>query len=581
MNILWPLLLAVLVFVPAFMGYGKYLARVFGENPGAVTPAVAQRDDVDYAPTRTGVVFSHHFAAIAGAGPIVGPTVAMIYGYLPVWLWVVLGAVFFGAMMDYATLFMSLRERGRSVAQVAHGTLGRLGFILFISFTLVMLLLVTSAFLGLTTVSLTSLVPLAALKIADGQTFLRTVTGANGQVSAQIGGIASTSVILLTLTAPIIGWLLYRRKAPVRWVSLLALGIGTVSIGVGIRFPVTLPPTVWMVLLTAYVFLAAGVPVWLVLQPRDFINSFVLYLGIAALCVGGLGGGLQGVHMHVPAWQPEAGVQGIGAVWPFLFITVACGAISGFHSLVTGGTVSKQLTSEPHARTVGYGGMLLEALLAVGVIVTLGGGLDFQTYRDIVHPAPGGLPGNPILAFSLAMGRLLNQTVSLPVSMGTVFGILMVEGFVITTLDAAVRINRMLFEELWTVLFKSPPRWLRSYAFNAGLSALLMLVLCYTNSFKLIWPIFGAANQLLASLSLIVVSAWLAARGKPNFFAVLPAAFMIATTTTGLWRLLVTQYWPARNWALSAADLLLLALSAGVVCLVFRRFRTGKTPVRA
>ncbi|MDH4101213.1 MAG: carbon starvation protein A, partial [Nitrospirota bacterium] len=319
-----------------------------------------------------------------------------------------------------------------------------------------------------------------------------------------------------------------------------------------------------------YCFLAAGVPVWLLLQPRDLINSFVLYLGIVALLAATIGGGMAGVTMNFPPLSLETGTEKLGMIWPFLFITVACGAISGFHSMVTGGTVAKQVSRESHARTIGYGGMLLESLLAVTVVVAVGGGLQYAGYLDIVFPAEG--KSNPILAFSLGMGTLLNHALGISAAAGTIFGILMVEGFVITTLDAAVRLNRYLLEELWSLVFVDPPALMKSYYFNAGLSVILMFYLAYSQKFLALWPIFGAGNQLLATLTLIAVSLWLVYRGRAAWFTIVPAIFMMATTLTALYRLLVDKYLPSGNMALVAADACLMFLAVGVIVLSVRRW---------
>lgn len=562
MNILVMLLIGLVIYYLGYRFYGRFMSKVFGENDANVTPAHEFADDRDYVPSPLGVAFSHHFASIAGAGPIVGPTVAVLFGIIPVWLWLLFGAVFFGAVHDFTALFTSMREKGRSLAEVARINLGKSGFLLFIGFTTLMIILVTSAFLGLTAASLTSLVPVTNMMIDGNDTVLKTITGADGVVRAQIGGIASTSVIVLSTCAPFIGWLLYKKNVNAWKVAGLAMVVGLASIVIGVFFPVSLNPKHWMIILSIYVVIAAGAPVWVVLQPRDFMNSFILYAGIIMMAIGVVAGGLQGVTSQAPAFNIAQGDIKLGYIWPFLFITVACGAISGFHSLVAGGTVSKQASKESHARVIGYGAMILEGVLALLVLLTVAGGLDFKTYMSIVWPDKGG--ANPILAFSLSMGGLLHNALGTPISFGTVFGILMVEGFVVTTLDTAVRLNRYLFEELWAVLFTNPPAWMKSYLFNAGLSAVLMLWLAWTNTFQMIWPIFGAANQLLAALTLIVVSVWLAYRGKPTMFTVVPAVFMTVTTMAGLVLLLVKTYVPKGNVPLIVADLVMLALSVGV-----------------
>jgi carbon starvation protein len=562
LNILWLLLGAFTCIFLGYRFYSRYIANILGEDPKRTTPAIEFEDGIDYCPTKSPVVFAHHFASIAGAGPIIGPTMAIMYGYVPVWAWVILGGIFFGAVHDYVTLFVSIRERGKSVAEIARKSLGDSGFALMIAFTIIMIILVTSAFLAASATSLTSLVSLAQMRLPVDQSVLTTVVK-NGIAMGKIGGIASTSVIFITLCAPLIGFLTYRKKVSLRITIPLALLICTLSIGFGLRLPVSFDVTTWMILLSIYTFIAAGVPVWILLQPRDFINVYILYGGLLLLIAGAIGAGLQGITTAVPAFNLSGGAAApaLGMIWPFLFITVACGAISGFHALVAGGTVSKQITNEREARIIGFGGMLLETLLAVGVIIALSCGLQFNEYVQIVHPEGG--KSNPILAFALAMSGLMHKGLHIPMVFGTVFGILMVEGFVATTLDTAVRINRYLFEELWSILFRNPPRWIKSYFFNSGLSVVLMLILAFTNAFSAIWPIFGAANQLLAALTLITLAAWLAANRKKNVFLLLPAAFMIVTTIFSL-AFLAQKYLVKHNFMLLTADTLLILLAAGL-----------------
>lgn len=564
MNIAFLLLIAIPLYVIGYRYYGRYIDRIFGVNDANLTPAKALQDGVDYVPTKPGVVFAHHFASIAGAGPIIGPAVALAYGYVPAWLWIVFGAIFLGAVHDYTSLFVSLREKGKSMAEVSAHTMGRLGFGLFIGFTIAMIVLITSAFLGLTATALTSMVPVSELRLDPAHTILKTVV-VDGVPMAKIGGIASTSVIVMTLFAPVLGYLLYRRNISVWLASAVALAVGVGSIAIGLYFPITLDPRAWMVIISIYVLFAAGIPVWILLQPRDFTNSYILYAGIAALVIGVLGGGLRGVSLQAPAWNVAGGTAAIGPIWPFLFITIACGAISGFHTLVAAGTVSKQVSRESHARPIGYGGMLLESLLAVTVLMAIAGGLKWDVYKAIVFPTAAGAKSNPMLAFALGMGTLLHDALGLPVTFGTVFGILMTEGFVVTTLDTAVRLNRYLFEELWNVAFRGQaPAILRSYLFNAGLSVAAMFYLGYTNKFLTIWPIFGSANQLLGALSLIAVSVWLSLRRSPSLFTLLPAVFMLATTQVSLWRLLLNTYVPKGNWPLAVTAVILIVMSLGV-----------------
>jgi carbon starvation protein len=575
MNAAVLLVVAFIFFVAAYLLYARFIAKLFDENDKTPTPACSLQDDCDYVPTKPIVLFGHHFASIAGGGPIIGPTTALLFGFLPVWLWAVLGTIFIGCVHDMTALFASVREKGKSIAEIAKASLGNTGFFLFISFTILMLLMVTSAFLGLTATALTSVISLDVLKLSPDQTLVRTIM-VNGVVKAQIGGIASSSVIFITLCAPVVGFLVYKKQINVYLASVIAIFICAASVIIGMNYPVTLEPNTWMIILCFYTLLAAGIPVWIVLQPRDFTNSFLLYAGVAALFIGGIIAGFKGITFSAPAWNVAQGTSKMGPIWPFLFITVACGAISGFHCLVAGGTSSKQVSKETDIKKIAFGGMLLEGLLAIGVLVAVGCGIMFMDYVNIVFPTAEGAKSNPILAFAAGAGGLLNIAFGIPPLYGTIFGILLVEGFVVTTLDTAVRLNRYLFEELWQVIFKNVPKIMKSYLFNALLCVFLMYILAYKNAFLVIWPIFGSANQLLASLALIAVSVWLVNRKKTAWFTVLPAVFMMVTTIYSLIVLLFDKYLPKKNIMLSVVDVLLIIFSIGVIYLSFRKWRELK-----
>ena len=571
MNAAVLLVIAFVLFYLAYRFYARFIAKLFEENDKNPTPACALKDDCDYVPTKPLVLFGHHFASIAGGGPIIGPTVALIFGFIPVWLWAVLGTIFIGAVHDMTTLFASVREKGKSVAEIAKASLGNTGFFLFISFTILLLLLVTSAFLGLTATALTSLLSLDVLKLASDQTIVRTIVD-GGVVKAQIGGIASMSVIVITACAPVIGYLVYKREINVYLAAVIAIVVCIASVFIGMNYPVTLSPNAWMIILSFYTLLAAGIPVWIILQPRDFTNSFLLYAGVAALFIGGIVAGFKGVTFSAPVLNMAEGGAKLGPIWPFLFITVACGAISGFHCLVAGGTSSKQISKETDVKKIAFGGMLLEGLLAIGVLIAVGCGIAFSDYSSIVFPTVAGVKSNPILAFAAGAGGLLDKAFGIPPVYGTIFGILLVEGFVVTTLDTAVRLNRYLFEELWQVIFKNVPKVMKSYLFNALLCVVLMYILAYNNAFLVIWPIFGSANQLLASLALIAVSVWLVNKKKTAWFTILPAIFMMVTTIYSLVVLLLEKYIPKQNIMLAAVDVLLIILSIGVIALSYKKW---------
>jgi carbon starvation protein len=576
MNVLYYFLTALACYFLAYRFYGRFVARSIGVKADRITPAEEINDGKDFVPTRPSVLFAHHYSTIAGAGPIVGPALGILYGIGPAWLWVVFGAIFFGAVHDFVALFASLREKGSSMAEIAKKSLGRTGFLLFIGFTIILIILVTSAFLSLTAVSLTSLYDLGRLGLAEGQTMLRTTT-VNGQTMGIIGGIASTSVIVITMMAPLLGYLVTRKNIKTWLAYAIALGICFVSVYVGFNLPLSLEPTVWMFLIAVYTLFACQAPVWFILQPRDFVNVQILYIGMAAMIIGVLISGFQGLAVTAPVTNYAAGAAKMGPVWPFLFITIACGAISGFHALVAGGTSSKQLAKEGQAKAIGYGGMLLEGVLAVLVLVTIGSSLNFAEYMHITWPESGG--GNPILAFALSVGNLLHNSVGLSLAFGAVMGILVVEGFLITTLDSAVRLNRYLFEELWDALFSSVPAVMRQFWFNSGLSVLLMLALALSNGYKLLWPLFGSTNQLLAALTLIAASAWLHQAGKKSWFTIIPAVVMVITTIASLTYYLVVTYIPTGNVILAVSDILLLVLSLGVIALSLHKL-FGSAPAR-
>lgn len=570
MNVLFFLAIPIVLFFLASKFYAMFIAKTLGEDPNNPTPAVTMNDGRDYVPTKRYVVFAHHFSAIAGAGPIIGPTMAVLYGFIPAWMWVVVGGIFFGAVHDFTTMFISLREKGKSIAEVARTTLGKTGFNLMITFTIIMLLLVCSSFLSATAISLTSLWPLTKLGVDGTDTILKTVT-TDGVTYGRIGGIASTSVIFITLCAPFLGWLIHKKEIKTLYAYLIASAVCIVSVLLGIQFPVSLQPFHWMIIISIYVLIASGTPVWVILQPRDFINVQILYGGIILMAVSLLFVGFGGAVVSLPNFNFVEGAQNLGMIWPMMFITIACGAISGFHSLVGGGTTCKQLSNETDARKVSFNSMLLESLLAVCVLLAIGVGLSFIDYKSIVWPSDPLVKSNPILGFSLAAGNLFHQGLGIPISLGTVFGILLVEGFVITTLDAAVRLNRYLFEELWVILFKNPKTFLKNYWFNSLLTVIFMFVLAYSNAFSVLWPIFGTANQLLAALALITVSSWLVLKGKKYFFALFPALFMLATTITSL-VILFLDYVKKSNYILIAVDILLFLLSLGVVVLAINTF---------
>jgi carbon starvation protein len=560
----------VIVFSLAFLAlayrfYGRFIASRLGVDPSCPTPAHTRKDGVDFVPTKLPVLFGHHFASIAAAGPIVGPTLAVIFGFLPAWLWIVFGVVFMGAVHDFTALFVSLRERGRSISEISRSTLGGLGFFFFSVFAFALLVLVAAAFTDIAAVALTSAYPAADLGVDPARTVLHTWTD-RGVAKVIIGGIASTSAIVLTLFAPLLGFLIYRRKSN-PW-AMIALGalVCFISIAVGFYAPLTISPRAWIIVILVYSVTASFLPVWLVLQPRDFVNVQLLYLGLVSLVSGVILAGLKGATLTMPATNITADTaKALGSVWPFLFITIACGAVSGAHSLVATGTTSKQVDKETDAPIIGYCGMLLEGVLGLSVLLVIATGLSYDQYMSIAWQGK-----NAPLAFAVAVGNTLQMGFGLPVVLGTLFGIILLEGFLLTTIDTVLRIARYLLEEWWELLFRGKERVpvvLRWRLTNALIPVLLTAALAVTAGYKAIWSIFGSANQLLAALTLIVATVWLMNKARAYWFAAVPAVFMAATTLTALAQITIRGFAPGGNRFVGAIAAALFLLGLGFVAL--------------
>jgi len=583
-NVLWLLIPAVAILALASRTYGAHLARVFGIDGSRPTPAALHDDNRDLVHTRVDVVFAHHFASIAGTAPIVGPVFALVYGFFPIWMWALLGGIFLGAVHDFGALFVSMREGAKSIPTVARKTLGKTGYVLFILFFLAMIVYVTSLFLNLSATALTSRYPLDQLELASDQRLLRTeTTTVKGQTVTLgfVGGIAATGVIVITLLSMPLGWLQRRQILKGLRLHLVGTAICVLSIFVGfvlpLRFPLESETLIWRWGLAVYTLIAAGLPVWLVVQPRDMVNVQILYGGIALLFVSLLLGGMGGLGTQFPGWSAGFGAEKIGMLWPFLFVTVACGAISGFHCMVSGGTTSRQIARESDARGIAYNAMLLESMLAILVTLAVASSIAKADYLSIVWPSPAqqeaGVSPNPIFAFALAAGALFQKALGIPLAIGCVFGILTVGGFIITTLDTAVRLNRYLFEELWDVAFDgNPPAFMKFYWLNAGLSVALMLLFALKIKLALGWLLFGTANQLVAALALIAITAWLLSHGRRFVYTLVPAVLVLVTTVTALLFEVFGTYPPGqKKSALYEGSAIFMAiLAVGVIVVAVR-----------
>ncbi|MEN6575809.1 MAG: carbon starvation CstA family protein [Phycisphaerales bacterium] len=649
MTILLILLVAAIALLLGGVLYAPFIAGLMGEQRDRTTPAVSINDGRDYVPTKTPVVFAHHFASIAGAGPIIGPVLAIFYGWGPALLWIVLGGIFLGGVHDFVATYVTMREGGKNLTIIARRYIGPAAFVMMLVILVAILVLVCAAFLDLSATALTSKVALSDLNMESGQTLFREQSIVNPRTGASepyalIGGIASMSVIVITAFSPLMGFLYLKKKCPVWLCSILAMVICAISIGIGLCWPVSVTPLTWKLMISGYVLLAAGMPVWFFLQSRDFINVHILYAGMVflfvALVAAGLRGGAAAAGAAIPWSNWSEGTKALGPGWPIVFVTIACGAVSGFHSLCAGGTTCKQLSNERAARRVGYWAMLLESLLAVCVVCCLIAGLSLETYKSYCYPAGGG--GNAVLTFAMAVGHTVHLGLGLPVAAGALGAMLLLEGFLVTTLDTAVRLTRYMIEEGWVMFFgqydvfaqraetaaaaagadnrtsqriepagagglavSEPPvryvqppagatptkgvrrailRFLQLYWVNSGIAVGLMLLLGLGNGYKVVWAIFGSANQLLAALALWVGTIWLMSKGRQYWFALVPAVFMFATSMTMLVRLLVTQYipgWRAGQTGMAAlfiADLIVLVMTVGVLAVTFRNWFAKGAP---
>jgi carbon starvation protein len=344
------------------------------------------------------------------------------------------------------------------------------------------------------------------------------------------------------------------------------------SVVAGFLAPISIGGDAWRLVMTGYVFIACALPVWLVLQPRDFTNVQILYVGVALIFVSVGIAGLAGTTLQAPAVDMATGEAALrGGIWPVLFITVACGAISGFHSLVASGTTSKQIPRESDARRIGYGAMILESFFAVLVIVTVGSMLSQAEYLSIVYPP--GIASNPILGFALATGRLIHLALPfVPIAIAVVLGILMLEGFVVTTLDSSVRLCRYLLTEFWSVMYAgAAPAWARNPHVNSALVVAAMFLFAISGTVRQMWPIFGAGNQLIGALALTTVTVWLVQRARRHLFALVPAVFMVVTTLAALY-LQASINLSGENPVLGYTAVALLFLAVGVVVVGATRF---------
>ncbi|MCA9294854.1 MAG: carbon starvation protein A [Phycisphaerales bacterium] len=571
MNMLLVVICGGFVLFLAARTYPFIISRVFEPDDSRPTPATEFADENDYVASPSAVVFAHHFASIAGAGPIIGPIIALAYGWGPAWIWIVIGGIFYGAVHDMSAMFVSLREGGKTIAEVARRTLGTSGCVLFLLLLLIVISVVNAIFLKMSASALQSAYPLEALGLGDAQTLLRTRTE-GGVVKGIIGGIATTSVIVMTIAAPVLGWLIHRKRVRTGRVFMAAGIIGVGGVVLGFFMPVSLSMNAWTWTLIVYLFFASWLPVWLIIQPRDFMNVQVLYGGVLLLVAGTIVAGMSGdgggsSAMQIPFSRMMEGSQEKGPIWPIMFITIACGAISGFHSLVATGTTIKQIGRESDCRRIGYNAMIFESFLALLVLTAVASQMPFSEYQRTVEHA-----GGWILTFAIGCGRLF-ANLGIPLAIGSVLGILIIEGFLVTTLDTSIRLTRYLVEELSAQVFgepkaaTSPSRTIaRRIVSTLVAIGLMMIFVLSPQAEKALWPFFGAGNQLIGALTLTTVSVWLLQRGKRAWFTLIPAAGMVVTAIAAL------MYIVHQKYAGDADNRIVLICAGGVLLMLAMGF---------
>ncbi len=513
MTALLIILAAIAILVCGYVFYGSWLAKQWGIDPTRKTPAIEMEDGVDYVAAPAAVLMGHHFSSIAGAGPINGPIQASVFGWVPVFLWCIIGGIFFGGLQDFGSLFASIRHEGKSVGEIIKDSMGRRSQKLFTIFSLLVLILVIASFVN----------------VVAGTFY--SATGEFGITSNPTGNQTTAMISLLFIVLAIIYGFATNRLG-VKTVPATIAGIVAIvaMLVFGLNFGFAMSRTAWIVFIGAYITVASLVPVWILLQPRDYLSSFLLYVMIIVALIGIVLSAFTGsTTFTIPAftgWSTK-----IGNLFPALFITVACGACSGFHSLIATGTSSKQLASEKDAKVIGYGSMLIES--ALGIISLIAVGMVYETYTS------GGF-GSPSAAFAAGIATMFGVEGSSVY--GTIYAMLTlaVSVFALTSLDTGTRLSRFMFAELF--LKEDEKSWKDATGIRKVLThplvgtGLMVLIGCILGGLSLsqIWGLFGAANQLLAGIALMAVAAWLGNAGKNNKMFIIPMIFMLAATLTSL-----------------------------------------------
>lgn len=516
MNTLVIVLIAAVVLVAAYLLYGRWLAKKWGINPKAQTPAVKYNDGKDYVPTNGWTVFSHQFSSIAGAGPVTGAIQAAAFGWLPVLLWVLLGGVFFGAVTDFGALYASVKNDGKSMGVLIEKYIGKTGRKLFLLFCWLFTLLVIAAFADMVAGTFN------AYTVKDGVSVLADAANTNG--------CAGTISIMFMVFAVIFG--LIQKKFNLSGWKEAVVGLLCVvaSFAIGMHFPLILSKDAWSYITFVYIFFAAVLPMWLLKQPRDYMTTFMFIGMIAGAVIGLL---VAHPTMNLPVFTGFTNDK-LGTLFPILFVTVACGAVSGFHSLVSSGTSSKTIENEKDMTKVGYGAMVLESLLAVLALCVAG-----------AAASQDGTPasGTPFQIFSRGVAGFF-EMFGIPVHFATVFMTMCVSALALTSLDAVARIGRMSFQELFAVDdMKNAKPW-RKVLCNPYFSTIITLLFGFVLTkigYANIWPLFGSANQLLSALVLITLCVFMKVTGRSNKMLFPPMIIMLCVTFTALVQRLIAM----------------------------------------
>ena len=521
MNAALLLVVGCVILIVGYVTYGKWLAEQWGIDENRVTPAHELEDGNDYVPAKAPVLMGHHFSSIAGAGPINGPIQAAVFGWVPVLLWVLIGGIFFGAVHDFGALFASIRHKGQSIGEVIEDSMGTSAKRLFIIFSYLTLILVVAAFASIV-----------------ANTFKATYdeSGVLDKVASSANASTAMISILFILVAIVFGFLVYRRNAGLGLSTVIGVAAIVLCMAIGLNFhPLYLNGTTWMIIVGIYITIASVTPVWILLQPRDYLSSFLLY-GMMIVAVVGI----VGAHptIDIPAFTGfvdqatnGSGVS-LGTLFPALFITIACGAISGFHSLVGSGTTAKQLDNERDARPIAYGGMLIECALALISLCAV-----VYIWKEYV---PGGVT-TPTAVFATGISRMCATIPFLAGAEHVIYSLLIlaVSAFCLTSLDTATRLARYMFQEFWLnpgedVSSVTGFRAILVKPIVATLITVVLGIFLGLNGYANIWALFGAANQLLAALGLMAVATWLGQIGKNNKMFFIPMFFMLIVTICSL-----------------------------------------------